>query len=275
MVYLIQPLFTIIMKTLFTLVMTLQCVIIFAQSKAEVEPHNYITTRLTRVYKYDALNSKSINSVRLAAKGLVFEQIGLVENDPTLGDVYVIQFWNVTTASDSLKKDTTRINSRNTTPSDFYCIKVKDFNDSLVKKRYKTWGYNGKFSLGILALQAKMRPRKAGIPFDFAQDFSLGTTIGYSFRTTRYKPSYLSIVGTLGLTSVGVDSLTTRGYVNSPAKFAAYTYGFGIVYEVSYIQMSVLVGWDRIGGFAGQNWIYNNRNWFSIGLGVQLWKPKD
>lgn len=263
------------MKTLFTILGALAPFLLYSQATGE--PYDFNTTQPIRVYDYNFAGATAVApaSVKTAYRGLTFEQIGGVVHDVNLGDIYIIKFRPIVAATDIFISDPTAINSTNTQANEFYCIKVSDFITSNIRKRYKTWRYNNKPSVGALFLQVKMRPRKAGVPLDFTQDFTLGPTLGWSFRATKYKATYLSPVISLGLTSVTVDSITTRGNFEQPTKLAAYTFGFGVIYEVEYFQIAALVGWDYLGGLSSKNWIYNGRNWFSLGIGVQLWKAKE
>lgn len=257
------------MRTLYSFLFV---TIVFIVKAQPGEPYNYIVKKPVIVYPYNFNSSTSYPLTPLTANPEIKFSIANAYNDPTLGDVYIIQFDPIT-FSPSVYNNPSNINSSNTGAMQYYCIKVSEFDDVKIKKRYYTGLYNYKLSLGTLMLPVKMRPRKAGIPLDFKDDFTLGPTLGMSFRVSRYNPSYVSLIITGGIVNIGVDSITTRGNVLEPTKLGGYSYGFGAIFESGVFQAAFIIGWDIIGGTKGSYWIYNNRNWFSIGLGVQLWKP--
>ncbi len=254
------------MKTIFALVLSVIAFTVYGQND---EPHNYITAQPVVVYKYDFRNGVSIKHAMNAHSNLIFEKIGEVREDVNLNQVYVIQFRAIDTTRDDRKLDSNAINSSNTRSYEFYCIKATDFNSINIKTRYKKW--YGKMNVAALVLPIKFRPRKSGIPLDYTNDFSLGSTVGYSFRISHFQPIYLSPVASLCVTSVNVDSTTTRGFITQPnTRLGAVTYGLGVMCEISGFQIGAVVGWDIIGGVTGSHWIYNNRNWFSVGIGYQF-----
>jgi hypothetical protein len=239
------------------------------------EPFNYITKQPIVVYSYDLLNGESVPSiVKIANPNLIFNQIGEIKNDEHLGSVYVIQILPIKVLTDQLKGSATKINSDNN--DQFFCIKSEDYKEPAIKKRYKTWIYNSKPNIGTLVVPIKMRPKRDSIPFDFTTDFTLGNSFGYSFRMSHYQPNYLSIVGVLGVTSVSIDSATSKGTITqSSAKLSALTGGIGIITEISNFQIGAVFGWDVVGGAPGKSWIYNGQTWFSIGIGYQFLRKND
>lgn len=241
------------------------------------EPYGYITTSPIVVYGYDLVNGVSIPAtVKIANPNLLFRQIGDVRADANLGQVYVIQFWPISHEPDAITADATKINKASTSSNQFYCIKSADYKEPAIRKRYKTWLYNAKPNVGTLVVPIKFRPKQGNIPSDFTTDFTLGSSFGYSFRMSHYQPNYLSIVGVFGVTSVGVDSLTTEGFVKQPnTKLSAVTPGIGLIIEISGFQIGAVVGWDFVGGTTGQKWVYNNKPWFSFGIGYQFLRKND
>jgi len=258
-----------ILTTLTVLTMTVYSA--FGQN----EPFNFITKEPVVVYAYDLITGKADPlTVKIANPNLIFNQIGDVRPDDQLGQVYVIQILPINSSNDYLKGNTTKINSDNN--NQFFCIKSADYKEPAIKKRYKTWLYNSKPNVGTLVVPIKMRPKQGDVPFDFTTDFTLGSSFGYSFRMSHYQPNYLSIVGVFGVTSVGVDSTTTKGTITQPnTKLSAITPGIGVIAEISNFQIGAVVGWDIVGGVTGENWIYNGKTWFSFGIGYQFLRKSD
>jgi hypothetical protein len=241
------------------------------------EPYGYITKEPIVVYGYNLITGVSVPAtVLIANPNLKFRQIGDVRTDANLGQVYVIQFWTITDEPAAITTDATKINKATTSNNQFYCVKVSDYKEPAIKKRYKTWIYNAKPNVGTLVVPIKFRPKQGSVPFDFTTDFTLGSSFGYSFRMSHYQPNYLSIVGVFGVTSVGVDSITTSGFITEPnTKLSAVTPGIGIITEISGFQIGAVIGWDIVGGTTGEKWIYNSRPWFSFGIGYQFLRKND
>ena len=259
------------MKQVLTIILLTGSLLTFGQE----EPYGYITKEPIVVYGYDLVDGVSQpKTVKIANPNLKFRQIGDVRPDANLGQVYVIQFWEITNEPDYLKNDHNKINS--SVNNQFFCIKASNFKGPVIKKRYKTWLYNAKPNIGTLVVPIKMRPKQGEYPFDFTTDFTLGSSFGYSFRMSPYQPNYLSIVGVFGVTSVGVDSITTKGYITEPnTKLSAITPGIGIITEIDNFQIGAVIGWDIVGGKTGQNWIYNGKTWLSFGIGYQFVRKKE
>ncbi len=261
------------MKALITLIFMSSLFRVFAQQSHENGSYHYEFDSKTQVYAYDFFKSKIFaDSVFYARKGTKFNLLykGKIFHSDSLGDMLLIEFWPYTS------KDTTKseINSRTTKSNQTYCVKKDDFETSVVK-RYNSFIGGLVPNIGVISVPIKIRPRKAGVPTTVDKDLSFGTSVGASFRISRYKPSYISVIGIGAISSFNVDSLTTRGRFIEPIALAGFTYGFGVVYEYKIFQFSVVCGWDLISGMSGKDWIYNKRNWIGIGAGFQLWKRQD
>jgi hypothetical protein len=241
------------------------------------EPYGYITKEPVVVYGYDLIHGVSDpQTVKIANPNLKFRQIGDVRQDANLGQVFVIQFWTITDEPSEISNDFTKINKSSTSTHQFYCVKSSDYKEPAIVKRYKTRAYNAKPIVGTLIVPIKFRPAQGDVPFDFTTDFTLGSSFGYSFRMSHYRPSYLSIVGVFGVTSVGVDSLTTKGFVTEPnTKLSAITPGIGAIIDISGFQIGAVVGWDVVGGTTGKKWIYNGKPWLSFGIGYQFLRKNE
>lgn len=235
------------------------------------ESHGWITISHIVVYGYDLANATSVPATKKVANpNIKFRQIGGMRDDANLGEIYVIQF-SIDNEPSEIQNDNNKVNIASTSKGEFYCVKSVEYNETTIKKRYKTWAYNQRANIGTLVIPIKFRSQRQGVPFDYTTDFTIGPSFGYSFRTSHYQPNYLNIVGVAALTSVGVDSITTKGYIKEAnTKLSAVTIGFGAVAEVSNFQIGAVIGWDYIGGRPGQHWIYNGKSWFSFAIGYQF-----
>lgn len=247
------------------------------EQTATEEPFEYITREPVKVYGYDFIQDNSLAYVtKTANSGLRFIKIGDVRLDDSLGQIYLIQFLRISDEPSELTANTTAINKLTTDNFQYYCIKATDFKEPAIVKRYKTGIHNLKANVGVLVLPIKFRPSLGDAAFNFVTDFNLGTSVGCSFRVTHYKPNYITIAGFLGVTNVGVDSATTKGYITQPdINLPAFTPGFAIIGEFTNFQVGFVIGGDFVGGTAGQKWMYNERIWYSFGLGYQFLRASD
>lgn len=248
------------------------------EQATSAEPYTYITKQPVVVYGFNLITGVAApKSVHIAGSELQFIQIGGdLREDASLGDIVVIQFLKITSEPPELTADSTKINAVGTDNGEIYCIRARDFKPPMVVKRYKTFLKNAKPNVGILVIPMKIRPKIGEMPFDFVTDFNLGTSVGWSLRVSHYQPNYISIVGVFGVTSVGVDSSSTKGYIREPdTKLSAITPGIGIVGEFGGFQVGFVFGGDFVGGRAGEQWFYNERIWYSLGLGYQFLRKND
>lgn len=159
----------------------------------------------------------------------------------------------------------------------YFVISPSDFIDEYVQKSYFIWGSSRSVyaNVGTLIVPLKIRPELGSTPFDFTTDFTVGATIGAKVRISKYKPNYLSLIAVGGVTTVNIDSTSTRGYVSELTKQSAITPGLGLVMDIDGFQVGFITGLDFIGGQTGRSWIYNKKAWFSFGIGYEFIKPKE
>ncbi len=207
-----------------------------------------------------------------AREGLGYYLVGGERNHPSIGDYYVIKFFPIVSEPPALAQDPFLVNGTN--DHFYYCIKKEEHEGSQVRKRYYMGWRSRKVNVGVLAIPFKIRPRIGDTPADFTGDFTLGSTVGLSIRTSRYNRHYLNFSLAGGLTFVNVDSSTTDGYVSTTAKWSALSPGLAVVYDLSGFQLGIVIGSDFVGGYPGSMWRYNNNLWYSIGVGYQFIKPK-
>lgn len=128
------------------------------------------------------------------------------------------------------------------------------------------------FIFGLTTLPLKMRfgDNDNKKSFDYEASTSLGLVFGLQIKPYSNRKFTFSLVGGLNLTSIKLDSLTSRGFVNSESKFAAVTPTCGVMLNFDEFTIAVYSGVDMIGGKAGTNWIYRDRPWFGVGLGYKV-----
>ncbi|MDE1206012.1 hypothetical protein [Tenacibaculum larymnensis] len=118
---------------------------------------------------------------------------------------------------------------------------------------------------GTATIPIKIRPGDGEeIPLDFYGNFNAGIGMSIKFR------NFINLYGGISLTSVPVDSITTKGVITSPTNASALTPTMGIIKEVGNVQIGGFVGWDFLSRNLGKNWIYQGRPWYGVGIGFNI-----
>ena len=145
----------------------------------------------------------------------------------------------------------------------YYKIPISTFH-----KRLKIRPSALDIEFGTATIPIKIRPgnKEKGIPFDFYGNFNAGVGLNIKVRNA------FAVFGGISITSVPVDSLTTRGFLNSTTNAAALTPTFGLIKEVSGVQIGAFIGVDYLSRDLGKNWLYQGRRWFGIGISANIFK---
>lgn len=149
----------------------------------------------------------------------------------------------------------------------YYFMSKKDFEIFATRYYPKKWS----FSFGTLVIPVKMRfGNSKNRYFDFATDFTLGSSIGVRKRISHFNPYYINLLGGFGITSVSIDSSLSKGFVESQTRLAAVTPSIGLLFEFNGVQVGAFSGLDFLSGKVGRNWQYQGQPWLSVGLGYQI-----
>lgn len=120
---------------------------------------------------------------------------------------------------------------------------------------------------GAVLLPIKMRFNE----FDFSKDITLGPVVGAKWRMSHYDENYFSILVGFGITSITLDSISTKGKIASITDRPALTPSLGFVFEFhTNVQIGIFAGIDCLSARENTNWIYNKKPWLSIGLGYNI-----
>lgn len=152
----------------------------------------------------------------------------------------------------------------------------------LTPANYTLWAEKveprGKFVVYTSTNLIKLRPGKKeltnGYPtyFEFKSDFNLGLMAGGRFSGKTRKNLAFNVLAGIGLSSVSVDSLSTKGAVTTAGNQAALSPSLAFVGEIDRFQVGLSVGVDIMAGAVGRDWIYRGRPWIGIGLGFSLFQ---
>lgn len=124
------------------------------------------------------------------------------------------------------------------------------------------------FTLGSVLTPLKLR----FTPFDFSKDFTIGSTFGIKYtKSDLASVSFSGLVG-LGVSSVSLDSFSTRGKTKSRQETLAFTPSLGVMLEFGNAQIGLFTGIDMLSSTNPlfENYIYLNKPWISLGFGYSI-----
>lgn len=144
----------------------------------------------------------------------------------------------------------------------YFYLTLDDFKKGLSKKKSDI-----DIQFGTATIPIKIRPgNDEGIPFDFNGNFNAGVGLSIKFNSFYGINLYTGI----SITSVPVDEKTSNGIVTSATNAGALTPTIGIIKEIGPVQVGGFIGFDYLSRELGENWIYQGRRWFGVGVGVNI-----
>lgn len=147
----------------------------------------------------------------------------------------------------------------------YFTISSEGLSDIAIR-RFVLNGYRPSFVAGAAIIPIKVRFNS----FDFSKDVTLGTTIGASWRISKYSEHFVNLLAGFGITSVSLDSTSTNGQIKLPSDRSALTPSLGLVFDFNGVQAGIFSGIDMISYKEQTQWMYNRKPWLSIGLGYTI-----
>lgn len=137
-----------------------------------------------------------------------------------------------------------------------------DFKASMVKKS------DIDLVVGTIMTPIKLRFG----PFDFSKDISVGSTFGVKYTLNQDKQAALDFLIGVGVSSVTIDSFSTKGKIQKNQDLLAFTPSFGVVIEMGNAQVGIFAGFDFISNAneIKYGWIYQAKPWVSFGIGYSM-----
>ncbi|MBS4071947.1 MAG: hypothetical protein KGZ90_11495 [Algoriphagus sp.] len=133
---------------------------------------------------------------------------------------------------------------------------------------------NYQITAGQLTLPFKLRPKEGDTNFQMTTDVTVGAYGGVRKRISKYSSTYLTIPVVLGLTFINVNENTTTntGQVDFKSGITpGWTWATGIVIQTDRLSLGFVFGRDFASGYA-EDWVYNNKTWYSFGIGYSFLK---
>lgn len=164
----------------------------------------------------------------------------------------------------------------------FYHITKQDFEN--FTKKYVQDNPKFGFVTGAITVPIKIRPAGSKKdsngnklrPSDFTGDINIGLSIGLRIRLDKSGKGFLIPSAGLNLSSVSIDENTVRnGVITTKTNASSLTPFMGIIGEYDKFQIALITGWDRLAGKVGENWIYQGKPWFGVGLGYNIFNTSN
>lgn len=196
---------------------------------------------------------------RTAKAGLQYKYRG------TIDDKVYIKFLSITKDTEETKDNDNFVNAKN--DDIVYYVESSKLNNLHKQK-------TSSLVTGTMLAPIKVRPKESkndiDYPWELSTDISLGQYLGYRFSLSKNNPYYITIPTiTLGTSLLSINSSNSSPQADS-SKTLGITGSLGIVIDFNGFNIGFLAGKDYAPGKAGQDWIYNEKVWYSVGFGINL-----
>lgn len=132
-------------------------------------------------------------------------------------------------------------------------------------------------SMGAVTLPIKIRFANKSetnkVYSSFEGNVSVGLSVGNKTNYNNGKWSTI-IMGGIALSSVPVDSTTTKHFVEGKTNASAVTLHVGFLVAIDNFQIGLFTGIDYLSGKINHQWDYRNRPWVGIGIGFSFFNAK-
>ncbi|WP_296385410.1 hypothetical protein [Winogradskyella sp.] len=276
------------MKSFLILLLSLSCSFSYSQNDDETV---YYLTRTMSLEEYDF----NTNSPTVPTKTIIAQKGWRFTVDQPNDDGYIIKFlkWpddnnlknqtiyaTVTTAQVIDKKGKSKNINKETV--NYYQISNSDYNE--YAKKFLQPNPSLSFVTGAITVPIKIRPGGDKVdsegnklrPFDFNGDINIGLSFGFRIRLDKKGKVFLIPAAGINLTSISIDENTVKnGIITSKTNASSLTPFIGFIGEYDNFQVALMTGWDRLSGKTGENWIYQGKPWFGIGLGYNIFNTSN
>jgi hypothetical protein len=139
------------------------------------------------------------------------------------------------------------------------------------------------FDVDIMTVGFKYRPATMNLPRQVNTDFNGNVFVGYrfdrfkiSYRSTplgyRQKTSHrgITVGGFGGVGSTAMTPWTTNNQMTDEYNGLVLTRGLAIMVGINTLTVGLGVGWDRLTDRDKYIWIYQNKPWYGLTLGLNV-----
>jgi hypothetical protein len=143
------------------------------------------------------------------------------------------------------------------------------------KVRFHEWSFN----LTYIPLKYRTKPNDS-IEHDITSNINLNIFTGLSLGSTKFiytKKKISRLVHKkftfgllLGVSQTFLNIANTKHLDIDNVQKAVLTYGFGLNYNYNNFNVGAYIGRDIAIGQYAEDWYYNNKTWYGIGIGYTL-----
>ena len=150
----------------------------------------------------------------------------------------------------------------------YFSVPLADFESKCDPYYPRGWD----LTFGVMTIPIKLRgaSRKTGSLFEYDEKFNIGLSAGVQRSFNSRKERSISFLINTSISTVRLDSLNTKGYQLESGTSGAFTVATGFVFRQSDFNIGIFLGWDKVPGVLGTNWVHNNKPWLGVGIGFSI-----
>lgn len=139
------------------------------------------------------------------------------------------------------------------------------------------------FDIDVIAVPFKFRPAAVNLPRQLTTDFNGNLFLGYRVDRFRlihkktpigwkrfYKHRGLSIGGFGGLGTAAITPWTTNNLMTDEYTGFVLSRGLAVMVGIDNLTVGAGIGWDNLTDRDKHIWIYQNKPWFGLTIGLNL-----
>ena len=139
------------------------------------------------------------------------------------------------------------------------------------------------FDIDIMTVYFKYRPARINLPRQLNTDFNGNIFLGYRFdriRVKRHKSPFGTVQASFhrgfsagvfgGIGSTAVTPWTTNNLITDEYNGLVLSRGIAAMYAVESLTFGFGIGWDHLTDRDKHIWLYQNKPWFGLTVGLNL-----
>ncbi|WP_423999477.1 hypothetical protein [Maribacter sp. IgM3_T14_3] len=173
----------------------------------------------------------------------------------------------------------------NSVKANTYSFESTDFEDTNLKQSGTLRYSENKLVFQTLSIPLKIRGKEGDFPSTVSTNFNAGIAYGHQWNLSRVNPIYnegemvgyekesisFSLAPFFGLTSVALTAENTNPDISISQTVMGYSFGAAGVFSFNRLNLGLALGIDHGFGNA-ENWIYQDKLWTGIVIGLDLIK---
>jgi hypothetical protein len=257
------------MKKLFTIVIACLLTYLCSYSQETIQKYKgktYIFDAFEKVKNCDALGATDSSEITIT-KGALYTVERVMNN----GDL-VIKFlpWGKNNQTEQKKYNFKMLSTEATKASPLPNDNIKFFllSKSTFALSCSEYNFQQKWDITFGTLTTPFKFRHS--PFLFTTNLNLGALVAFQRKfSTNWS---WGVVGGLSLSSVTLDSFSTKGFVMTTTERPAVTPTISGMIGYKNINVTIGFGWDIINKPSAieESWMYAGKRWIGVGIGISL-----